>query len=89
LPAFARFAALVARLLGREEDGVADTVGDSALVHKSGPRLTLGVFLLFVVFLFDGAERLKLSVNIDNLIVEMTNLAKAWNKDENFKKLYW
>ena len=75
LPIFAGFAVIVARLLGREEDGVTDTVRDSALVYKSSPRLTLGVLLLFV-FIFDGAKRLEIPVNVD-FIVELTNLANA------------
>ena len=75
LPVFAGFAVLVARLLRREEDSVADTVRDSALVYKSCPCLTLGVLLIFV-FIFDGAKRLEIPVNVD-LIVELTNLAIA------------
>jgi hypothetical protein len=75
LPVFTGLAVLAARLLGREEDGVANTVGDSTLVHKSSPRLTLGILLL-IVFLFDGAKRLEFSITVD-LIVELANLTIA------------
>ena len=44
------------RLLGRQEDGVADAVRNSALVHEPGPELLLGVLLLFLVLLRKKAK---------------------------------